>query len=44
VSVCDATYIRSQVHNGGRVMKRFLEWLDKLAMASPYAAYTLFTL
>jgi len=25
-------------------MKRFLEWLDKLALASPYAAYMLFQL
>jgi len=25
-------------------MTRFLQWLDRLAMASPYAAFTLFQL
>ena len=34
----------SQPHTWRSAMQRFFNWLDKLAMASPYAAFALFQL
>ncbi len=34
------TYARNRTMESA--MQRFFNWLDKLAMASPYAAFTLF--
>jgi hypothetical protein len=43
--LCDAAYIyRRCTHERGKPMKRFLEWLDRVALAHPYAALQLFQL
>jgi hypothetical protein len=39
---CGATYIRSQLHKRSQAMKRFFEWLDRMAEINPYAAFRIF--
>jgi hypothetical protein len=44
VVYCDAAYMILQPHKRAPPMTRFFQWLDKLAMAHPYAAMALFQL